>query len=41
MQFQSVNKLFEKSFKENWEREALSNYQGVTLCYKDVARRIE
>ena len=41
MQFQSVNKLFEKSFKENWEREALSNYHGVTLCYKDVARRIQ
>ena len=32
MQFQSVNKLLEKSFKENWEREALSNYHGVTLC---------
>ena len=41
MQFQSVNKLLEKSFRENWEREALSNYQGVTLCYKDVARRIK
>lgn len=39
--FQSVNKLLEKSFKENWEREALSNYQGMTLCYKDVARRIK
>lgn len=41
MEFKSVNKLLEKSFKENWEREALSNYQGVTLCYKDVARRIK
>ena len=40
MQFQSVNKLLENSFRENWEREALSNYHGVTLCYKDVARRI-
>lgn len=39
--FQSVNKLLEKSFKENWDRLALSNYQGVSLCYRDVARRIE
>ncbi|MCR5003877.1 MAG: AMP-binding protein [Bacteroidales bacterium] len=38
--FKSVNKLFEKSFKENWDRPALSNYQGVTLNYNDVARRI-
>lgn len=40
MEFKSVNKLFEKSFKENWDRDALSNYQGVTLKYKDVAERI-
>ena len=39
--FQSVNKLIEQSFKENWDRLALSNYQGVSLCYRDVARRIE
>ncbi|MBP5634951.1 MAG: AMP-binding protein [Bacteroidales bacterium] len=41
MVFQSVNKLLEKSFKENWERPALSNYRGVTLYYKDVAKRIK
>lgn len=40
MEFKSVNKLIEKSVKENWEREALSNYQGSTLKYKDVAERI-
>ena len=40
MEFKSVNKLIEKSFKANWERPALSNYQGITLCYRDVARRI-
>ena len=39
--FQSVNKLLEKSFRENWDRLALSNYQGVSLCYRDMARRIE
>ncbi|MBO4447397.1 MAG: AMP-binding protein [Bacteroidales bacterium] len=41
IEFQSVNKLFESSFKENWERDALSNYQGATLKYKEVARRIK
>ena len=40
MEFQSVNKLYEQSFRENWDRPALSNYQGVTLHYRDVARRI-
>ena len=40
MEFTSVNKIYEKSFKENWDRPALSNYQGVTLHYRDVARRI-
>ncbi len=39
--FQSVNKLLEKSFRENWDNLALSNYQGANLCYRDVARRIE
>ena len=38
--FISVNKMLEKSFKENWDRPALSNYQGITLFYRDVARRI-
>ena len=40
MNFTSVNKIFEKSFKENWDRPAISNYQGVTLHYRDLARRI-
>ena len=41
MEFTSVNKLFEESFKKNWDRPALSNYQVVTLHYRDGARRIE
>ena len=41
MGFTSVNKIFEQSFKRNWDRPAISNYQGVTLHYRDVARRIE
>ena len=40
MEFKSVNKTLEKSFVTNWDRSALSNYQGVTLSYRDVARRI-
>ena len=39
--FESVNKMIEKSFRDNWDRQALSNYQGASLCYRDVARRIE
>ncbi|MDR1680633.1 MAG: AMP-binding protein [Prevotellaceae bacterium] len=31
---------FERSFKEHWDRPALSDYKGTTLQYKDVARRI-
>lgn len=40
MDYSSLNKIFEKSFKENWDRPALSNFQGATLFYRDVARRI-
>ena len=40
MEFTSLNKLIEQSFKKNWDRPALSNYQGITLRYSDVARRI-
>ena len=40
MEFQSVNKILQKSFQQNWDRSALSNYQGVTLSYREVARRI-
>lgn len=38
---ESVNKLLEKSFRENWQRDALSNYQGRTFSYGEVAERIE
>ena len=40
MEFRSVNKMLQESIKKNWDRPALSNYQGATLCYRDVARRI-
>jgi len=33
--------LIEKSIKKNWDLNALTDYKGVTLQYKDVARKIE
>ena len=41
MEFTSVNKFFQEAFKKNWDRPAISNYQGMTLHYRDVARRVE
>ena len=40
LEFESVNKLLEKSFRTNWNRPALSNYRGETLLYSDLARHI-
>lgn len=31
----------ENSIKENWHLDALTDYKGSTLQYKDVARKIE
>ena len=36
----SLNVLLEDSFKKNWDRPALSNYNQVTYYYKDVVREI-
>lgn len=36
----SLNVLFENSFKKNWDRPALSNYNQKTLYYKDLAHEI-
>ncbi len=38
---QSLNLILERSVKENWDNPALSDYKGITLHYRDVARRIE
>ena len=40
MEFKSVNKILQESLIRNWDRPALTNYQGMTLAYRDVARRI-
>lgn len=36
----SLNTLLEESIKSNWEKEALSDFNGVAYHYKDVARKI-
>ena len=30
----------EQSIIENWDKDALTDYKGITLQYKDVARKI-
>lgn len=37
----SLNGMIQESFQKNWDSPALSDYKGVTLHYRDVARRIE
>lgn len=37
----SLNATFAQSFKDNWDSPALSDYKGITIHYKDLARRIE
>ncbi len=36
----SLNKIIQESLRHNWNKPALSDYKGVTLYYRDVARRI-
>lgn len=33
--------LIEQSIRQNWNLDAMTDYKGVTLQYKDVARKIE
>ena len=37
----SFNSCIEKSIKDNWLLDALTDYKGATLQYHDVARKIE
>ena len=37
----SFNSFVEQSIKDNWERDALTDYKGATLQFHDVARKIE
>lgn len=40
MEQQGVIDYIEQSIIKNWDRNALTDYQGITLQYKDVARKI-
>ena len=33
--------FIEESIKKNWDLDALTDYKGTTLQYKDLARKIE
>lgn len=37
---QNFNELYEKSFKENWELPALSDYKGISYTYGEVAKQV-
>lgn len=37
----SFNSYIEESIKDNWDKDALTDYLGTTLQYHDVARKIE
>ena len=40
MEFKSVNKILQESMVRNWDRPCVTNYQGMTLAYREVALRI-
>ena len=40
-QFSSFNAYIQKAITENWDQDALTDYQGITLQFHDVARKIE
>ena len=39
--FSSFNAYIQRAIINNWDQDALTDYQGVTLQYHDVARKIE
>ena len=39
--FSSFNAYIQKAITENWDQDALTDYQGITLQFHDVARKIE
>ena len=39
--FSSFNAYIQKAIVGNWDQDALTDYQGITLQYHDVARKIE
>ena len=40
-QLPSFIPIIEESIKKNWDLDAFTDYEGATLQYKDLARKIE
>lgn len=38
--FRSVNGIYGETFRENWNRKALTNYRGESITYAETAERI-
>ena len=41
MEIPSFTKLIEQAIIDHWELDALTDFKGATLQYRDVARKIE
>ncbi len=39
--FSSFNAIIQNAIIKNWDQDALTDYQGITLQFHDVARKIE
>ena len=39
--FRSFNAYIQRAIVDYWDQDALTDYQGITLQYHDVARKIE
>lgn len=37
---QHINKILEKSIREHWEELALTDFNGISLQYRDIARKV-
>ncbi len=37
---QHINKIIESSIRTNWEELALTDFNGISLQYRDIARKI-
>ena len=37
---QHINKIIEHAIRKNWEELAMTDFNGISLQYRDVARKI-
>lgn len=36
-----INKILENSIRKNWEELALTDFNGISLQYRDIARKLQ